>query len=140
MNKKEVKGRKKKERDSRRFGSLSGLNFKAFSSWCFKNKGLLFSAFTWVREGLLSHSLPLMKEIQNCFNCPSSRVEKGKKQNHDASDFLLLSDSFLLTEFEIALRIWDTWNRSHLRATYIFLSLWTKLNWSNKSQIFCPSY
>lgn len=41
MNKKEVKEGKKKERESKRFGSLSlsGLNFKALSYCCFKNKG-----------------------------------------------------------------------------------------------------
>lgn len=70
------------------------LKHLGLSYFCFKHKGLIFSAFSWIREDLLSHSISLMKKIQNFFNCPSSRV-RWETQNHDASD-VALSKSFIL--------------------------------------------
>lgn len=59
----------------------------------------------------------------------------GKQtQNQDTSDLTLKKKS-LLIEFETALRIWESWNGRHLRATYNFLVLWTTLGWPSKSQI-----
>lgn len=138
MNEKEMKGRRKKEKESNRFDSLSlrGLNFKELEhSYCCFNHQVLFFFFlvlyTAIKD-LLSHSISLMQQTENYFNC-SNFSESWERHNQDASD-LAFWKNYHLIEFETAHRNWESWTERHLGASYNFLVLQTTLT----DHSFCP--
>lgn len=87
--------------------------------------------YTAIKD-LLSHSISLMQQTENYFNC-SNFSESWERHNQDASD-LAFWKNYHLIEFETAHRNWESWTERHLGASYNFLVLQTTLT----DHSFCP--